>query len=106
MYVEVVSLYSVLAECYSSGYHSLPLSFPQPLNPQVVPATTHELLNRITGQGLQVHYTFTRKSHLSSSKMLAIKLSFQNTLETPLSGISIGDTRLEVRVTASFSYAQ
>lgn len=67
----------------------------QVINPQVVPTTTHELLNRITGQGLQVHYQFSRNAHISSTKMLAIKLTFTNTLETALSAISIGDTRLQ-----------
>ena len=68
----------------------------QLLTPQVVPDRSHELLNRITGQGLQVTYCFSRKAHLSSAKMLAVKLTFQNTLETPLAAISIGDTRLMV----------
>ncbi len=68
----------------------------QILSPQVVPERSHELLNRITGQGLQVNYTFTRKSHLSSEQMLAIKLTFRNTLESAITDICIGESQLQV----------
>ncbi len=80
-----------------SSFH-LSLSVDQVLSPQVVTDRSHELLNRITGQGLQVTYRFSRKPHLSSDKMLAVKLTFQNTLDTPLSAITIGDSRLEVHI--------
>ena len=67
----------------------------QVTNPLCVPDKSYELLNRITGGGLQVHYKFTRRPHISSDKMLAIELTFKNTSDSPLSNIGIGDTRLQ-----------
>ena len=67
----------------------------QVTSPSYVPDKSYELLNRITGGGLQVHYRFTRRPHISSDKMLAIELTFKNTSDSPLSNISIGDTRLQ-----------
>ena len=63
--------------------------------PAYVPEKTYELLNRITGGGLQVHYKFTRRPHISSDKMLAVELIFKNTSDSPMSSITIGDTRLQ-----------
>lgn len=69
--------------------------FYQIIDPFVVPSKTHDLLNRIAGQGLSVKYHFTRKPHLASSKMLGLELIFQNTLDSGLSGIAIGSMRLQ-----------
>ena len=69
--------------------------YTQVAGPAYVPDKSYELLNRITGGGLQVHYKFTRRAHISSEKMLAIELTFKNTSDSPLSNISIGDTRLQ-----------
>ena len=49
----------------------------QVANPLYVPEKNYELLNHITGGGLQVHYKFTRRPHISSDKMLAIELTFK-----------------------------
>ena len=67
----------------------------QVAGPIYVPEKTYELLNRITGGGLQVHYRFTRRPHISSDKMLAVELIFKNASDSPLSNITIGDTRLQ-----------
>lgn len=68
---------------------------PQAASPPYVPDKSHDLLNRITGGGLQVHYKFTRRPHISSEKMLGVELTFKNTSDSPLSNITIGDTRLQ-----------
>jgi len=46
-----------------------------------------------------VEYRFTRKPHISSSKMLAVELIFKNTLETNLSGVGVGAARLQSGMT-------
>lgn len=51
------------------------------------------------GEGLQIQYHFTRRPHISSSKMVGVVLTLQNTLETPLGAVSIGDTRLQSGMT-------
>ena len=63
--------------------------------PVVIPSKKYELLNRISGQGLQIHHKFTRRSHIYSKKMLAIELEFTNTTDTTINGISIGAKRLQ-----------
>ena len=42
-----------------------------------------------------MHYRFTRRPHISSDKMLAVELIFKNTSDSPMSSITIGDTRLQ-----------
>ena len=59
----------------------------------------HKLLDRITGGGLSVEYRFTRMPHISSLKMLAVEVVFKNTLESNLSGVGIGATRLQSGMT-------
>ena len=70
-------------------------TYTQVVDPVFVPKKTYELLNRITSNGLQAHYRFTRRPHISSNKLLGIEITFQNTRETALADISIGDTRLQ-----------
>ncbi|XP_030381657.1 AP-3 complex subunit beta-2 [Scaptodrosophila lebanonensis] len=48
-----------------------------------------ELLNRITGHGLQLSYRFTRAPHLYSSAMCSIELQFQNRSQDEISNIQI-----------------
>ena len=62
----------------------------QVANPLFIPDKSYELLNRITGGRLQVHYKFTRQPHISSDKMLAIELTFKSTSDSPLSNLSTG----------------
>lgn len=61
----------------------------------MVPKKTFELLNRMKGEGLQVHYRFLRRPHISSAKLVGVELTLQNTLDTPLGAVSVGDTRLQ-----------
>ena len=62
----------------------------------VVPSRKRELLNRITGQGLQASYRFTRRPHPYSASMLAVELEFSNTTDSALGPISVGSPRLPV----------
>ena len=65
--------------------------------PSYIPKKTFELLNRFKGEGLQIHYSFTRRAHIHSfsAKMVAVDLIVQNMQDTPLGSITIGDTRLQ-----------
>ncbi len=42
-----------------------------------------------------MHYRFTRRPHISSAKLVGVELTVQNTLDTPIGGVSIGETRLQ-----------
>lgn len=46
--------------------------------PSLTPNTQYELLNKINGLGLQIHYRFTRAPHLFSTRMVSIELTFKN----------------------------
>ncbi|CAI7996336.1 AP-3 complex subunit beta-2 [Geodia barretti] len=59
------------------------------------PKKTYDLLNRITGNGLAVTYHFCRRSHITSSKMVAIDVTFQNCGDSTLSGIRTGSPQLQ-----------
>lgn len=67
-----------------------------------------ELLNRISGDGLGVKYRYLRKPHLSSDKMVAVELTFQNTSSSVINGVSIGATQLQsgMRLDAGVSSLQ
>lgn len=54
-----------------------------------------ELLNRISGDGLGVKYRFLRKPHISSNKMIVVELTFQNTSNSMINGISVESTQLQ-----------
>lgn len=60
-----------------------------------MPKKTFELLNRMKGDGVQVNYRFTRRPHISSAKLVGVELTVQNTLETSLGGVAVGETRLQ-----------
>lgn len=60
----------------------------------VVPTRKRELLNRITGQGLQACYRFTRRPHPYSESMLAVELEFSNTTDSAMGPISVGSPKL------------
>ncbi|KAH8308564.1 hypothetical protein KR018_005871 [Drosophila ironensis] len=51
-----------------------------------------ELLNKVSGHGLQLGYHFTRAPHLFSSSMCSIKLQFQNRGDKEITGIHLGQT--------------
>lgn len=87
----------------STGLEGLSLSDSKPastssfqiVEPTIVPKSTSELLNRMKGEGLQVNYRFTRRPHISSAKLVGVEITAQNTLDTPLGGVSVGETRLQ-----------
>ena len=62
----------------------------------MVPSRKRELLKRVTGQGLQAFYRFTRRPHPYSASMLAVELEFTNTTDSVLGPISVGSPRLPV----------
>ena len=70
-------------------------SFLQFAVPTYVPKQAYDLLNRISGNGLSVTYTYTRRPHLSSSKMIGFELLFQNTSSSSISNIEINKSQLQ-----------
>lgn len=59
------------------------------------PKRTFDLLNRITGNGLAVTYHFARRAHITSSKMVAIDITFKNSGDSTQSGIRTGSPQLQ-----------
>lgn len=57
-----------------------------------------ELLNRITGDGLNVQYRFTRTLSAFSPKFTSVELLFNNTLSKNLENIRIKDKKLPTGV--------
>ncbi|XP_034475197.1 AP-3 complex subunit beta-2 [Drosophila innubila] len=53
-----------------------------------------ELLNKVTGHGLQLSYRFTRAPHLYSAAMCSIELQFQNRSDKELTSIRMGQQTL------------
>ncbi|KAI8035501.1 AP-3 complex subunit beta-2 [Drosophila gunungcola] len=53
-----------------------------------------ELLNKVSGHGLQLAYRFTRSPHLYSSSMCSIELQFQNRGEQEITAIRLGASTL------------
>ncbi|KAH8323065.1 hypothetical protein KR074_000562 [Drosophila pseudoananassae] len=53
-----------------------------------------ELLNKVSGHGLQLGYRFTRAPHLFSSSMCSIELQFQNRGEQEITNVRLGQTTL------------
>ncbi|XP_034649961.1 AP-3 complex subunit beta-2 [Drosophila subobscura] len=53
-----------------------------------------ELLNKVSGHGLQLAYRFTRAPHLYSSTMCSVELQFQNRGEKEIASIRLGQLTL------------
>ncbi|EDW00024.1 AP-3 complex subunit beta-2 [Drosophila grimshawi] len=53
-----------------------------------------ELLNKVSGHGLQLSYRFTRAPHLYSAAMCSIELQFQNRSDQELDNIRMGQQQL------------
>ncbi|EDW25787.1 GL14315 [Drosophila persimilis] len=53
-----------------------------------------ELLNKVSGHGLQLAYRFTRAPHLYSSSMCSIELQFHNRGEKEIASIRLGQQTL------------
>ncbi|XP_044727843.1 AP-3 complex subunit beta-2 [Chrysoperla carnea] len=68
----------------------------QTVAPKCVPQTTHELLNRIKGNGLSVTYRFTRSPHLFSPQMASVELIFTNGSNQEITDIHVGQKHLPV----------
>jgi len=67
----------------------------QVAEPSFVPKKNYELLNRIKGNGLQIHYRFTRRPHIYSPKLVGVELTAQNTADTPIGEVTVGEARLQ-----------
>lgn len=61
------------------------------VGPSHIPLVKHVLLNKINGQGLQIHYRFTRAPHLYSAKMVSIELTLKNDSNNDIESIHIYD---------------
>lgn len=55
-----------------------------------IPIKKHELLNKVSGRGLELNYRFTRTQHLASSAFLNIELSFCNKSNDAMTNICVG----------------
>ncbi|KAK2144879.1 hypothetical protein LSH36_722g00029 [Paralvinella palmiformis] len=64
-------------------------------SPIVSPITSHELINKITGGGLSAFYRFTRTMSIFSPKMISVDITFTNHTERPMSGIRVGQKKLQ-----------
>ncbi|XP_053385509.1 AP-3 complex subunit beta-2-like isoform X2 [Mercenaria mercenaria] len=63
--------------------------------PVQVQSKSRELLNKMAGDGLSVTYKFTRTISIFSPKMVSIELSFTNGSDKTLSGIKIGQKKIQ-----------
>lgn len=61
------------------------------VGPSYIPLAKNELLNKINGHGLQIHYRFTRSPHLFSGRMVSIELTLKNDSTKELESIRVGD---------------
>ena len=62
----------------------------QTASPSFIPMKTTELLNKISGRGLNVLYRFTRSPHLFSPAMVSVELTFTNLGSEELMDIRVG----------------
>lgn len=62
----------------------------QIINPNFISNENIELLNRITGNGLQITYKYTRTPHLFSNNLVNIALTFYNSNNEVINDIRIG----------------
>ncbi|XP_028411704.1 AP-3 complex subunit beta-1-like isoform X2 [Dendronephthya gigantea] len=58
--------------------------------------TSHELLNKITGQGLQAQYKFSRSPCIFSTTMVAVEVTFVNNSGSVIENIRIGEKKLSL----------
>ena len=65
--------------------------------PSFSAARSHELLHRMTGQGLGATYKFTRSPCIYSSTMISVELTLNNTTEAPVTNIHVGEQVCEAR---------
>lgn len=79
----------------SIGSASMSASNSMNFNPSSIPAKVYELLNRMTGKGLSVSYKFTRTVSIFSPKMASIEMTFVNSSDNTITGINIGDKKLQ-----------
>lgn len=84
----VVIIVVLLLSLFS--HHSVQIA-----EPLYIPKKTIELLNRMKGEGLQIHYRFTRRPHIYSAKLVGVELTAQNMLDTSLGSVSVGEARLQ-----------
>jgi AP-3 complex subunit beta len=66
----------------------------QPASPSFIPMKTTELLNKISGRGLNVLYRFTRSPHLFSPAMVSVELTFTNLGSEELMDVRVGQKTL------------
>ena len=62
---------------------------------------THELLNRISGQGLSAEYKFTRSPCIYSSSMVSVEIIFKNSGSQAINNIHVGGkVRIQMNIHA------
>ncbi|CAH1796712.1 unnamed protein product [Owenia fusiformis] len=93
------STMDLLTPSLSSDLSNMSISGSTPVSmvssPIQVQRVQHDLLNRITGNGLGISYAFTRTVSVFSPKLVSIELTFNNTSENELKGIKIGEKKLQ-----------
>jgi AP-3 complex subunit beta len=63
--------------------------------------TSHELLNKIAGQGLQAQYKFPRSPCIYSSTMITVEVTFINNSGSVIENIHVGE---KVSIGCSFLF--
>ncbi|KAL5004173.1 hypothetical protein ScPMuIL_017629 [Solemya velum] len=61
----------------------------------MVQSKSHDLLNKMSGNGLSVSYRFTRTISIFSPKMVSIELCLTNHSENQLANIKVGEKKLQ-----------
>ncbi|XP_075154843.1 adaptor related protein complex 3 subunit ruby [Haematobia irritans] len=64
------------------------------VGPSYISYSHKELLNKLSGHGLQVSYRYTRSPHLYSSSMVSVELQFVNQSSDEISNIQMGQKSL------------
>uniref|UniRef100_A0A7M4FHB6 AP-3 complex subunit beta n=1 Tax=Crocodylus porosus TaxID=8502 RepID=A0A7M4FHB6_CROPO len=62
--------------------------------PVFVPMETHELLHRMSGKGLAVHYHFSRQPCIYGDQMVSVQVTLTNTTDQKIENIHIGEKKL------------
>uniref|UniRef100_A0A670JPW7 AP-3 complex subunit beta n=1 Tax=Podarcis muralis TaxID=64176 RepID=A0A670JPW7_PODMU len=93
----------LLPSCLSSLHFSLPKSphffLPsspalQMISPVFGAVKTHELLHRMTGEGLSVEYYFSRQPFAPDSRMVAVQIQISNNTAAEVKNIRVNEPKL------------
>ncbi|XP_078473545.1 AP-3 complex subunit beta-2 [Lampetra fluviatilis] len=64
-------------------------------SPMFVPSKSHELLHRLSGEGLAAEYRFPRQACIYNAKMVSVQITFTNCGDATVESVHIGETKLQ-----------